>query len=220
MKKVVLCLLASILLVSLVFAQNESSLRERLRENAEERQELNLELRQNIREKIREGENLTIGDRKLIIRMLKNRRLQLAKRNFLAHTNLTLSQEDNSSEIDVELPDGKRRRLKIMPDTAALRALERLRLKNCNESNNCTIELKDVGHREGNESRIAYAIKAKKEARFLGLFRMRMDVESEVDAETGEVIRTRKPWWAFLASEKNEKPEIEEETEEGNETEE
>ena len=30
---------------------------------------------------------------------------------------------------------------------------------------------------------------------------MKMDVEAQVDAETGKVIRTKKPWWAFLASE-------------------
>ena len=28
-----------------------------------------------------------------------------------------------------------------------------------------------------------------------------MDVEAQVDAESGEVIQTKKPWWAFLASE-------------------
>lgn len=25
--------------------------------------------------------------------------------------------------------------------------------------------------------------------------------EAQIDAETGEVIQTKKPWWAFLASE-------------------
>jgi len=28
-----------------------------------------------------------------------------------------------------------------------------------------------------------------------------MNVEAQVDAETGEIIRVKKPWWAFLASE-------------------
>jgi hypothetical protein len=44
-------------------------------------------------------------------------------------------------------------------------------------------------------------LKAKKAGRFLGLFKTRMNVEAEVDADTGEVVRTRKPWWAFLVAE-------------------
>jgi hypothetical protein len=31
-----------------------------------------------------------------------------------------------------------------------------------------------------------------------------MQVRAQVDAENGEVIRTNKPWWAFLASEPEE----------------
>jgi len=33
--------------------------------------------------------------------------------------------------------------IKIMPDVASEAALSRLRLRVCNETNNCTIELKD-----------------------------------------------------------------------------
>jgi hypothetical protein len=217
MKKVLAYIFLSIFLTSFVFAVSVGGIKAQLKDNLDERQELITELRQNLRDRIQEGENLTVGEKKLIIRNLNNRRIQLARKNFMAHTDLNLSQGENESEISVEMEDGKRRILKIMPDTAALRALHRLRLKNCNESNNCTIELKDVGQR--NESRLAYEVRAKKEARFLGLFKMRMDVRSEVDAETGEVIRARKPWWAFLASEKDEEPEVEEEPEEGNESE-
>jgi len=31
-----------------------------------------------------------------------------------------------------------------------------------------------------------------------------MDVSAQIDAETGEIIRVKKPWWAFLASEPEE----------------
>ena len=92
-----------------------------------------------------------------------------------------------------------------MPDVAAQRALERLRLRNCNESAGCTIELKEVG--QGNQTRAAYEIQTQKQARFLGLFKTRMQVQAQIDAENGEVIQTKKPWWAFLASEKDEEPE-------------
>jgi hypothetical protein len=31
-----------------------------------------------------------------------------------------------------------------------------------------------------------------------------MDVQAQVDAETGELLKVKKPWWAFLASEPQE----------------
>ena len=82
---------------------------------------------------------------------------------------------------------------------AAERALERLRLKVCSEENNCTIQLKETGNQE--QAQLAYEMKIQKQARILGLFKTRMQVFAEVNAENGEVIRTGKPWWAFLASE-------------------
>lgn len=92
--------------------------------------------------------------------------------------------------------------VKIMPDTASERALERLRLNVCSEENNCSIELKEVGN--GNQTKAAYEVKVEKQARVLGLFKTKIQVQAQVDAENGEVIQTKKPWWAFLASESEE----------------
>ena len=89
-----------------------------------------------------------------------------------------------------------------MPDTASERAIERLQLKVCSEEAGCQIELKEVG--EGNEARLAYEVKAQKTSRGFGLFKKDMQVEAQVDAESGEVIQSNKPWWAFLASESEE----------------
>lgn len=105
----------------------------------------------------------------------------------------------NESRTEYRLRNGRNVQVKIMPEVASPRAIERLQLKVCNESNNCSIEFKEVG--SGNNTRLVYSLKAKKEGRFLGLFRTRMDVDAEVDAETGDVIRSRKPWWAFLVNE-------------------
>ena len=84
-----------------------------------------------------------------------------------------------------------------MPETASAVALTRMEAK-C-EENNCTVELKEVG--SGNNTRAVYEVRGEKEARFLGLFKSKMKVKAELDAETGEVIRIKKPWWAFLARE-------------------
>jgi hypothetical protein len=66
---------------------------------------------------------------------------------------------------------------------------------------NFTIQLKETG--KGNETRLAYEVQAERHAKLLGIFSMKMQVKTEVDAENGEVS-VKKPWWAFLASEPKE----------------
>ena len=89
--------------------------------------------------------------------------------------------------------------VKIMPSTASATAIARLGIKNCNESEGCTIVLKETG--SGNETKATYEVKAKKEAKLFGFIKTHMDVTAEVDAETGNVTSTHKPFWAFLAKE-------------------
>lgn len=113
--------------------------------------------------------------------------------------NMTQEQVQNRTKLQVKLSNGMNAEIKIMPNTASETAITRLRMKVCNETNNCSIELKEVG--SGEQVRAAYEVKAKKEVKVLGLFRARMNVEAQVDAETGEVIRERKAWWAFVATE-------------------
>jgi len=86
-----------------------------------------------------------------------------------------------------------------MPNTASETALQRLRLKNCNEEQGCNIELKEVG--QGQQAKLAYEMKTQRQSKVFGLFGARMQVQAQVDAETGEIVRVKKPWWAFLASE-------------------
>ncbi len=105
-------------------------------------------------------------------------------------------------KLMTRLSNGRNAEIKIMPDTASERALTRLRLKVCNETNNCTLELKQVG--TGNQSRLAYEVQVERHSRILGLFQAKMQVKAQVDAENGEVMSTGKPWWAFLATEPEE----------------
>ncbi len=126
--------------------------------------------------------------------------LSIAGIQARARTQVELN-EGNDSEIRARLSNGKNAQIKIMPEVASETAIARLRLHVCSEENNCTIELKEVPVR--NETRVAYEVQAQKQARILGLFRARMNVQAQVDAETGALISTKKPWWAFLASETN-----------------
>ena len=97
-----------------------------------------------------------------------------------------------------------------MPDTASETAISRLRLNVCSEENNCQIELKEVG--KGEQAQLAYEVQDERHARLFGLFQTKMQIKAQVSAENGEVIQTKKPWWAFLASESDdsEEPETEE----------
>jgi hypothetical protein len=70
---------------------------------------------------------------------------------------------------------------------------------NASENSRFNITLKEVG--QGNETRAAYHAEAQKEFRILGLIKKQAKVQAEIDAETGEVISSKKPWWAFIASE-------------------
>lgn len=101
--------------------------------------------------------------------------------------------EKNMSKIHVKLHDGRKQEIKVMPDRAAAIAIERLK------SLNFTVELREVGIGNGS-SRALYFIEANKTGRFLGIIRMKMKLDAEIDPETGEIIRVNKAWWSFLVS--------------------
>jgi len=122
-----------------------------------------------------------------------------------AETELELDDEfeDNeTTELRARLSNGRFAEVKILPNVASEIARERLRAKNF------TLELKEVANKT--QIRAAYEIQFERHAKLLGLFRIKAQNKAQVDAETGEIIRIKKPWWAFLATEEEE--EIEEET--------
>ena len=80
---------------------------------------------------------------------------------------------------------------------------------------NCTFELKEVS--VDGRTRLAYEIRTEQDSRLFFIFKNRMVVRAEVDAETGDIIRLRKPWWSFASNEIEEDAETEAELEaEGN----
>ena len=117
--------------------------------------------------------------------------------------NITVDAED---EIDLEentagsnyslrarLRNGNHTNIRIMPDTASEIALERLRAKNF------TIQFRERLH--NNVPRVVYNIESNDDGRFLGIFKIRMRANAEVDPETGELLDVNKPWWAFMVAE-------------------
>ncbi len=182
---------------------NTQQIREQIRDNTEELKQLREELKQNLGERLR-------ANNEMIRARIQNReiefeangeeiRLRIQNHTTMTKLNITEELNDNNETILVIQRGNQTREIKIMPDTASETALTRLRLKVCNETNNCTIELKDVGQR--NETRHAYEIQVQRHYKLLGLFKAKAENRIQVDAENGEVIQTKKPWWSFLASE-------------------
>jgi hypothetical protein len=167
-------------------------------------QELNQQVAQ-IRNEFRNGNYTGPLGQFLNVSELAGNLRELRSNNYSVKTHLNLSFQNTGEEQKVRvmarLENGQEREIKIMPDTAAERALERLRIRVCSLDNNCTIQLKDVGN--GTEERIQYELQIERHARILGIFQSKMQVKANVDAETGE-LRINKPWWAFLAAEPEE----------------
>ena len=71
--------------------------------------------------------------------------------------------------------------------------MQKLRIRN---ETNITIKLKEEVHK--NIPRVIYNAQFNEHGRFLGVFKLAMRVNAEVDPETGEVLGINRPWWAFL----------------------
>lgn len=111
-----------------------------------------------------------------------------------AEEGIEFEEEINGTEykIKARLRNGNFTEIKIMPDQASEIALERLK------SLNFTIGLREIEH--NNTPRVIYNIESNKSGKFLGVFKLSMKVDGQVDPETGEFIGMSNPWWAFLVS--------------------
>jgi len=154
-----------------------------------------------IKVKVKDGEHLGESGQTFMIQTKENNKIKFESNGVSVECDCNMTQEkiQNKTKLNVQLSNGKNAEVKVMPDTASEKALERLRLKVCSEENGCSLELKEVGKAE--ETKLAYELQTKRKAKFLGLFGSQMQVKVQVNAENGELISVDKPWWAFLASE-------------------
>lgn len=151
---------------------------------------------------VRSGNYLNHAGQRMNIQLQENNMCRFEVDGVTADCPLNLTQEEfqNRTRLYVNLANGRNAEIKVMPDVASETALQRLRLRDCN--GNCTVELREAG--VGSQARMIYETKVQRNSRVFGLFGARMNVEAQIDAETGELVRVNKPWWAFLASEPEE----------------
>lgn|SRR3989338_3823666 len=92
------------------------------------------------------------------------------------------------------LSNGRNVEIKVMPETASAKAIERLGELKFN------ITLKQAGKGEF-FSYVVYHLTAEKEAKLFGLIKKKAKIEVDVDAENdGKIISIKRPWWSFIAS--------------------
>ena len=141
-------------------------------------------------------------ERKVVIKIVEKdgeRRVKIEKEdeeddeNNDIETDLEIGDdfEGNQSDLEAKTSDGKRHRIKVLPDEARKIIMERL-----NTLNISNLTLEEI--RDGNIPRVIYNIQTNKHGRFLGVFKLAMKVDSQVDPTTGEVLDVNGPWWAIL----------------------
>lgn len=203
MYKKIFSIFVFLLIASLSFALGvqESQGNEIGNVNAQNVDSINQQTHAQARVRVKDGTHVGEGGQMLKVQTQKNNKIKLEVGGVSADCGLNVTQKQiqNKTRLETKLSNGKNTEIKVMPNTASERALERLRLKVCSEENECQIELKEVG--SGEKIKLAYELKTQRQSKVLGLFRARMQVQAQVDAETGEIIKVKKPWWAFLATE-------------------
>ena len=147
------------------------------------------------------GEHIGVDGQHMTIRQESSNQIRLEVGERSATSSMKINQEmvNGQTKLSAQLSNGRNVEIKVMPDAASDVALQGLRLKTCSEEKGCSIELKEVG--AGEKANLAYEVRTQGQSKVLGLFGANMQVQAQVDAETGKLLEVNKPWWAFLATE-------------------
>ena len=88
----------------------------------------------------------------------------------------------------------------MLPDQALNATLARLRIREMevNNGTNVSIQLRERIH--NNVPEVVYNVEANQTGKFLGIFKVALRSNTEVNASNGEVLSVNKPWWSFLVS--------------------
>ncbi|MEK6872578.1 MAG: myxococcus cysteine-rich repeat containing protein [Nanoarchaeota archaeon] len=107
-------------------------------------------------------------------------------------TKLTIKEEfeEGKAILKAKLSTGAEQDIITTPDEVLKTALAEIGGKNIN------IELKEV--LEKGQKEAVFSAKTTNLGRFLGIFDTSVNLETLINTQTGEIIKTNKPWWAFL----------------------
>jgi len=111
-------------------------------------------------------------------------------------TELSVREENRADRaiVKAKLSTGAEQDIIVLPDEVILTAFEELQA-----TDNFVFELNEVV--DGDTRKAAFSAKASKPGKLLGVFNTQVDLETLIDTVTGEIIKTERPWWAFLVVE-------------------
>lgn len=104
--------------------------------------------------------------------------------DYSAESNLEIRTEEN--KIKIKLKNGQTKEVKVLPNEVAAQAIQSL-----------GTEQLEINLEEEN-GKVVYNVQAEKEGKFLGLFKTKVKILEQIDPETGQLIKKKKAWWAFL----------------------
>ena len=128
--------------------------------------------------------NLGNGTRQMSV-YAQSGNVMIQTKSVNASTTIELYKE-NGTLVGV-FKGNKTKQIKMTPEQIKEKIQERLQQRDCDCQN---ITLDEDGY---------YKVQTQKEAKFLGLFKVKERVNWEIDPETGEITRTKNSWWGWLA---------------------
>ena len=102
-----------------------------------------------------------------------------------------LKVEGNGANFSVVDSEGERHRVRVTSERLRTLIMEILHANNITD-----FSLDEIEHK--NIPRVVFKINSDHPGRFLGIFKLAVKAETQIDTETGEVLDVNTPWWIFL----------------------
>jgi uncharacterized membrane protein YkoI len=146
----------------------------------------NAERFEEVHSDLQEGMEVPVGERMMKFRTDKEQIM-----NYVEDGNVTV-QTRKSLRVDtkglyITNENGEEKLIKVMPSTASEKAIAVLGEKFDD------IEIKDM-------EKPIYELNKVKKGKFLGFIPMNMKYQAHIDADTGDVLDFKRPWYKFLTS--------------------
>ncbi len=161
-----------------------------------EKKEIKIEQKQRIRDELGKLREIEVRIEKKEENGKIKSRIRIKEREIKSDLELEEENETDRSirKIKARLSNGNKTDINLLPD----KALEIAQLMLASENiTNVSLELKEI-KLKGNKLKAVYVATSNSTGKFLGIIKIKIKKQTEIDPETGEVIKFKKSWFAFL----------------------